>query len=96
MQLPRANVSCNSGARIGLAQDIVSLFHVKFKNPSAPQDGFEHIYLEASDYEKVADQVDAERLPNGTYKLNAIIGRQVSSFISMYTFEQYIGLHTYI
>ncbi|GMT36213.1 hypothetical protein PFISCL1PPCAC_27510 [Pristionchus fissidentatus] len=75
-KLPRVNVSSNSGARIGLAEDVSKVFRVKFRDQSKPEDGFEHLFLESKDAEPILDQIDAEKLPNQTYKLNAVIGRK--------------------
>ncbi|GMR60829.1 hypothetical protein PMAYCL1PPCAC_31024 [Pristionchus mayeri] len=74
-KLPRVNVSCNSGARIGLAEEVAKLFRVKFRDAQRPEEGFEYLYLEADDYEKVKEQVEAYRLPNNTYRVTTIIGR---------------------
>ncbi|GMT07393.1 hypothetical protein PENTCL1PPCAC_29567 [Pristionchus entomophagus] len=75
-KLPRVNVSANSGARIGLAEDVAKLFRVQFRDQSRPEDGFKYLYLESADYEKVKEQVVVERLPNDTYKIKAIIGKE--------------------
>lgn len=74
-KLPRVNVSSNSGARIGLAEDVAKLFHVKFRDQQRPEEGFEYLYLESEDYERVKDQVVSEKLPNGTHRLIAVVGR---------------------
>eukprot|EP00438_Fugacium_kawagutii_P012883 Skav227072 [mRNA] locus=scaffold4434:1758:15971:+ [translate_table: standard] len=81
--LPRIYVSCNSGARVGLVEELKPLFkaRVKWLDPSDCNKGFEYLYLLKQ------DRVDYEKLPAGTveahkvsengedrYVLDAIIG----------------------
>lgn len=47
-------ISCNSGARIGLAEDIKALFKIAWEDPDEPDKGFKYIYLTTEDYSKVA------------------------------------------
>lgn len=75
-KLPRVNVSCNSGARIGLADDIAKNFRVQFKDPENPSEGFEYLYVEGADEEKFKDQIITERMPNGQLKLKTVIGKK--------------------
>ena len=42
----------NSGARIGLAQDIFSKFQVAWRSPSEPWKGFDYLFLAPKDYEE--------------------------------------------
>ncbi|CAD6185016.1 unnamed protein product [Caenorhabditis auriculariae] len=75
-KLPRVNVSCNSGARIGLADDISNLFRVQLKDDSNPHKGYDYLYVDASDKEKVKDQIVYEELDNGRLRVKAVIGRK--------------------
>ena len=50
--VPRLYVSANSGARIGLANEIMDLFKVKFVNDSTEK-GFEYLYLDEASSEEV-------------------------------------------
>ncbi|PVU96100.1 hypothetical protein BB561_001384 [Smittium simulii] len=43
--IPRVYLSANSGARIGLAEEVKSLFHSSFLNSEFPERGFEYLYL---------------------------------------------------
>lgn len=47
-------VSCNSGARIGLAEEVKSLFRVAWEDPDKPDMGFKYLYLTTEDYHKIA------------------------------------------
>ena len=46
-------IASNSGARIGLADELKQLFRVAWVNPSAPDNGFKYLYLTSADYMKV-------------------------------------------
>uniref|UniRef100_A0A1X7VP53 Uncharacterized protein n=1 Tax=Amphimedon queenslandica TaxID=400682 RepID=A0A1X7VP53_AMPQE len=50
--IPRIYISANSGARIGLAEEIKQLFQVAWIDKSFPEKGFKYIYLSPSDYMK--------------------------------------------
>ncbi|CAI4232601.1 unnamed protein product [Auanema sp. JU1783] len=74
-KLPRLNVSCNSGARIGLAEDISKTFRVKFKDPANPSEGFDYLYVEDSDEHPLKDQIVHEKMPNGLLRIKSVVGR---------------------
>jgi acetyl-CoA carboxylase/biotin carboxylase 1 len=54
--IPRIFLSANSGARIGLAEDLKKLFRIAWNDDSNPDKGFKYIYLTANDYEKIQKQ----------------------------------------
>ncbi|KJH43390.1 carboxyl transferase domain protein [Dictyocaulus viviparus] len=74
-KLPRINVSCNSGARIGLCEDVSKIFRAKFKDPNHPEEGFEYLYIDESEEESIKDQIIYEKMPNGSLRLKAVIGK---------------------
>ena len=43
--MPRIYLSANSGARIGLADEVMSLFDVAWREPGKPEKGFDYLYL---------------------------------------------------
>ena len=45
MGIPRVYLSANSGARIGMAEELIPHFSVAWKNPEKPESGFEYLYL---------------------------------------------------
>jgi len=59
-KLPIIYLSVNSGARFGLAEEVRSKFKVAWVNESDPNKGFQYLYLENADYEKVKSSVKAE------------------------------------
>jgi acetyl-CoA carboxylase/biotin carboxylase 1 len=42
--LPRIYLSANSGARIGLAEEIMSLFDIAWNDPAKPEKGFKYMF----------------------------------------------------
>ncbi|WKY14248.1 hypothetical protein Q1695_000077 [Nippostrongylus brasiliensis] len=74
-KLPRVNVSCNSGARIGLCEDVSKTFRAKFKDPNHPEEGFEYLYVDGSEEQQLKDQIVYEKMPNGLLKLKAVVGK---------------------
>lgn len=42
-KIPRIFIAANSGARIGYAEDIRKLFHLKFEDESRPEEGFKYL-----------------------------------------------------
>ncbi|PVV03111.1 hypothetical protein BB560_002423 [Smittium megazygosporum] len=83
--LPRVYISANSGARIGLAEEVKSLFQTCFVDPEFPEQGFQYLYLTPEGKQKLDElsksgpqSVLTEKIvtENGEtrYKLTAIIG----------------------
>jgi len=81
--LPRIYVSCNSGARVGLVEELKPLYKVKWLDPKDCNKGFEYLYLLKADYEKLpAGTVQAHKVQEGgeeRYVLDAIIGEGMKS-----------------
>ncbi|XP_045594879.2 acetyl-CoA carboxylase isoform X3 [Procambarus clarkii] len=80
-KIPRLYIAANSGARIGLAEEIKHMFKVAWEDPSEPDKGFKYLYLAPEDYKKVStlDSIHAELIDdNGEarYKINDIIGKE--------------------
>merc|ERR1711871_684976 len=77
--LPRIFMSCNSGARIGLVDDLKSKYKVAWKDESNPLLGFDYLYLTEETYNSLKEgTVQAtEMVVNGEtrYVLDAIIGQ---------------------
>ena len=51
--LPRIYIAANSGARIGLAEELKQLFRVAWVDPQYPDKGYKYLYLSPADYMKV-------------------------------------------
>lgn len=80
LKVPRIYVSVNSGARIGLAEEIKAMFKVAWEDPEEPDKGFKYLYLTTEDYSKVANfnsvraiLIEDEGEPR--YKITDIIGK---------------------
>jgi len=79
--LPRIFISCNSGARIGLVEELKPKYAVKWKDVDNPTLGFEYLYLSESDFRSLPEgTVSASAVVDATtgerhYKLDAIIGQ---------------------
>ncbi|CAG9801571.1 unnamed protein product [Chironomus riparius] len=80
-KIPRIYISCNSGARIGLAEEIKSMFKIAWEDPEEPEKGFKYLYLTTEDYSKIANNnsvrailIEDEGEPR--YKITDIIGEK--------------------
>uniref|UniRef100_A0A3P8VUQ0 acetyl-CoA carboxylase n=1 Tax=Cynoglossus semilaevis TaxID=244447 RepID=A0A3P8VUQ0_CYNSE len=78
--IPRIYIAANSGARIGLAEEIRHMFHVAWHDPSDPNKGFKYLYLTPQDYKKVSalNSVHCEHVEDegeSRYKITDIIGK---------------------
>ena len=51
--LPRIYIAANSGARIGLAEELKQLFKVAWVEPQHPEKGYSYLYLSPADFMKV-------------------------------------------
>ncbi|CAD5117425.1 DgyrCDS6195 [Dimorphilus gyrociliatus] len=77
--IPRIYVSANSGARIGLAKEIMHHFRVAWKDDKDVEKGFNYLYLTPDDYKKVMSSVHVEHVVEkgeSRYKLLDIIGAE--------------------
>ncbi|XP_066991423.2 acetyl-CoA carboxylase isoform X2 [Anabrus simplex] len=80
-KIPRIYIAANSGARIGLAEEIKQLFRVAWEDPEEPDKGFKYLYLTAEDFTKVSSMnsvhavlIEDEGEPR--YKITDIIGKE--------------------
>ena len=78
--IPFIYLAANSGARLGLAEEIKPLFQVAWEDPSDPDKGFKYLYLTPDDFRKVSAQnsVHAELIDDcseARYKILTVIGR---------------------
>ncbi|KAI9483961.1 MAG: acetyl-CoA carboxylase [Benjaminiella poitrasii] len=58
--IPRIYLSANSGARIGLADELIALFKVAWKDSTNPAAGYSYLYLTPADYDALVQQGDAK------------------------------------
>ncbi|KAK4531784.1 hypothetical protein CCYA_CCYA09G2641 [Cyanidiococcus yangmingshanensis] len=77
--IPRIYIAANSGARIGLADELRHVFRVEWLDAQDPSRGFQYLYLEAADklrYEDELGMVRTRDLGNGKYALVDIYGAE--------------------
>jgi acetyl-CoA carboxylase / biotin carboxylase 1 len=77
--LPRVFLACNSGARIGLVDELKPFFKVAWNNDSNPGMGFKYLYLTEADYNSFpTGTVNAHKISEDgetRMKLTDIIGQ---------------------
>jgi len=75
--IPRVYISVNSGARIGLAQEVMSKFKVAWEEPDKPWKGFKYLYVTPDEYKELREQgsIKGEFVKGEShYKITDIIG----------------------
>jgi len=73
-KLPRVYIACNSGARIGLVDDLKPKFNIKFIDEASPSKGFEYLYLTDEVYKSLPEgSVNVRQVPEG-WAITDIIG----------------------
>lgn len=80
LALQQIYISVNSGARIGLAEEVKSMFRIAWEDPEEPDKGFKYLYLSTEDYAKVANlnsvrAILIEDEGEQRYKITDIIGK---------------------
>ncbi|XP_030647474.1 acetyl-CoA carboxylase 2 [Chanos chanos] len=78
--IPRVYVAANSGARIGLAEEIRHMFQVAWIDPDDPYKGFKYLYLTPQDYTRISatNSVHCHHVEEGgesRYIITDIIGK---------------------
>jgi acetyl-CoA carboxylase/biotin carboxylase 1 len=87
--IPRIYLSANSGARIGLAEELKDMFKVAWVDRSNPDKGYRYLYLTAGDYERIkrfetetgepivkTELVVDEETKENHYKITDIMGKE--------------------
>jgi len=81
--LPRVHISCNSGARVGLAEELKAYIKAKWTDIDEPSRGFDFLYLEEEDYKRFGTGVVVGKkvtLAGRTvYEIESIIGEGLKS-----------------
>ncbi|EHH66689.1 hypothetical protein EGM_03732 [Macaca fascicularis] len=78
--IPKIYVAANSGARIGMAEEIKHMFHVAWVDPEDPHKGFKYLYLTPQDYTRISslNSVHCKHIEEGgesRYMITDIIGK---------------------
>eukprot|EP00930_Biecheleria_cincta_P045474 TRINITY_DN31337_c0_g1_i1.p1 TRINITY_DN31337_c0_g1~~TRINITY_DN31337_c0_g1_i1.p1 ORF type:complete len:2185 (+),score=477.67 TRINITY_DN31337_c0_g1_i1:90-6644(+) len=78
--LPRIYIACNSGARVGLVDELMPKLKVHWIDASDPGKGFDYLYLSAEDYASLPKgSVLAKEIPGVGFSLEAIVGEGLKS-----------------
>jgi acetyl-CoA carboxylase/biotin carboxylase 1 len=73
-KIPRVYIACNSGARIGLVDELKPLIQIKWADEKNPNRGFDYLYLTDDDYKGLpAGTVIARKVSEG-WAIEDIIG----------------------
>ncbi|CAI9116352.1 OLC1v1017472C1 [Oldenlandia corymbosa var. corymbosa] len=79
-KLPLIYLAANSGARIGVAEEVKSCFKVGWSDESSPERGFQYVYLTPEDYERIGSSVIAHELilADGEIRwvIDSIVGKE--------------------
>ncbi|XP_052188195.1 acetyl-CoA carboxylase 1-like [Diospyros lotus] len=79
-KLPLIYLAANSGARIGVAEEVKACFKVGWSDESSPERGFQYVYLTPEDYERIQSSVLAHELKLGNgetrWVIDSIVGKE--------------------
>ncbi|XP_010916915.1 acetyl-CoA carboxylase 1 [Elaeis guineensis] len=79
-KLPLIYLAANSGARIGVAEEVKACFRVGWSDELSPERGFHYIYLTPEDYARIGSSVVAHevKLENGESRwiIDTIVGKE--------------------
>ncbi|KIH92458.1 acetyl-CoA carboxylase [Sporothrix brasiliensis 5110] len=71
--IPRIYLSANSGARLGLANELMPYFKVAWNNPAKPELGFKYLYLDDAAKKQFNDSVITEEVSEHGEKHHKIV-----------------------
>ncbi|KAF8466702.1 acetyl-CoA carboxylase [Kalaharituber pfeilii] len=79
--IPRVYLSANSGARIGMAEELIPRFSVAWNDPEKPEAGFKYLYFTPEAYESLKEKKDViveKVVEDGEtrYKITTIVGAE--------------------
>ncbi|KAK3001001.1 hypothetical protein RJ639_021732 [Escallonia herrerae] len=79
-KLPLIYLAANSGARLGVAEEVRSCFKVGWSDESSPERGFQYVYLTPEDHARVGASVIAHELQLSSgetrWIIDTIIGKE--------------------
>ncbi|GAB4839534.1 acetyl-coenzyme-A carboxylase [Ancistrocladus abbreviatus] len=79
-KLPLIYLAANSGARIGVAEEVKSCFKVGWHDESSPERGFQYVYLTPEDHARIGSSVIAHELKLATgearWVIDTIVGKE--------------------
>ncbi|KAK4489931.1 hypothetical protein RD792_000579 [Penstemon davidsonii] len=79
-KLPLIYLAANSGARIGVAEEVKSCFKVGWSDETNPERGFQYVYLTPEDYARMETSVIAHELKLSSgetrWVIDSIVGKE--------------------
>ncbi|POO04043.1 Pyruvate carboxylase [Trema orientale] len=79
-KLPLIYLAANSGARLGVAEEIKSCFKVGWSDELSPERGFQYVYLTSEDYARIGSSVIAHELKLASgetrWVIDTIVGKE--------------------
>lgn len=79
-KIPLIYLAANSGARIGVAEEVKSCFKVGWSDETDPERGFQYVYLTPEDYARIGTSVISHelKLPSGETRwvIDTIVGKE--------------------
>lgn len=79
-KLPLIYLAANSGARIGIADEVKSCFRVGWSDDGSPERGFQYIYLTEEDHARISASVIAHKmqLDSGEIRwvIDSVVGKE--------------------
>ncbi|KAL8171437.1 hypothetical protein V2J09_023241 [Rumex salicifolius] len=79
-KLPLIYLAANSGARLGVAEEVKSCFKVGWSDEANPERGFQYVYLTPEDYSRNSTSVMAHELKlesgESRWVINTIVGKE--------------------
>jgi len=80
--MPRIYLSANSGARIGLADEVMALFDVSWREAGKPEKGFDYLYLTPENLDKLNELGEGSVITN-EIEVNGERRHQITSIIGL-------------
>uniref|UniRef100_A0A7N1A1T5 Acetyl-CoA carboxylase n=1 Tax=Kalanchoe fedtschenkoi TaxID=63787 RepID=A0A7N1A1T5_KALFE len=79
-KVPLIYLAANSGARIGVAEEVKNCFRIGWSDESSPERGFQYVYLTPEDYARIGASVIAHelKLDSGETRwvIDSIVGKE--------------------
>ncbi|XVF36762.1 hypothetical protein REPUB_Repub19eG0086300 [Reevesia pubescens] len=79
-KLPLVYLAANSGARIGVAEEVKACFKVGWSDEISPERGFQYIYLTPEDYARIGSSVIAHEMKlacgESRWVIDTIVGKE--------------------
>lgn len=80
--LPRIYLSANSGARIGLAEEVMTLFSCAWNDDAHPEKGVDYLYLTHENYLKLQEKA-AESVHTAEIEVDGELRHKITDIIGM-------------